>query len=750
MIFQPWIACRGKASIHYYWTTNWTKLTLSSVVSSSESGCSLCSCMLRRIEHQYPELDQDIQLQLYWSKWSTRPNLMEAITVNLIFEEEDNQYFDFEWILALAPRTPDNQSSNTAAFIASAARTSREHSDSLSSSRLSFIASNRGPYANHRVLHKVETWLRRTFKSNSRKSFIEANRQSQISQTAKARVQDPLEIHSRRSFIEGNRQLQITETAKGWLRNCLESHSLCRNKVEPENSDKYFMPKRLLRLRENKVHLVEWDSKYGSSSYATLSHCWGKNPNFITLTASNLQKFEKEIPIPELPKTFRDAVQITRSLGIDLLWIDSLTILQSGPGSNEDWLQHIHEMTLIYKNCTINISADHASGPTEGCYSPENAMALRYPFIDDAPIDENMVCIAHSREAQIPSKSILPLPLSGRAWVVQERLLSPRVLHFGAAQMFWECNELEWATESFPEGYPNYLFSPPDYGPPPFSIEIPTSRDTIKSNSSITLWHRVVERYSTCALTRSEDKLSALAGVARYIGEQINDNYFAGCFELSMLQSLLWQPESGTGVKRMSDPYRAPSWSWASVDGIVKFIYKRSWRYSAEIKAVEVDLKDPQNVYGPINRASMTIEGPLMVFPSVYVECRCSMLQGGGYDVKNMLKFRFTGKDSCDSCQEFFLDDPLVFKPENGLVGILQLASGKVASLHVVRGLSVTDVLSERTDWEDRPDWDGLILQKGKTLDVWRRVGYISQRALEKGSLSDFTSFALITTITLI
>ena len=44
-------------------------------------------------------------------------------------------------------------------------------------------------------------------------------------------------------------------------------------------------------------------------------------------------------------------------------------------------------------------------------------------------------------------------PLGRRAWVVQERLLAPRVIHFGANQLFWECNGLK-ACELYPNGLP--------------------------------------------------------------------------------------------------------------------------------------------------------------------------------------------------------------------------------------------------------------------------------------------------------
>jgi hypothetical protein len=40
-------------------------------------------------------------------------------------------------------------------------------------------------------------------------------------------------------------------------------------------------------------------------------------------------------------------------------------------------------------------------------------------------------------------------PLGGRGWVVQERILSPRVVHFSSNQLFWDCCQ-EKAAELLP------------------------------------------------------------------------------------------------------------------------------------------------------------------------------------------------------------------------------------------------------------------------------------------------------------
>lgn len=103
-----------------------------------------------------------------------------------------------------------------------------------------------------------------------------------------------------------------------------------------------------------------WSMK---TSYATLSHCWG-GLEFLTLTRNSLASFMTKVPIEECPKTFQDAVFITRKLGIDYLWIDSLCIIQD---SEQDWLNESALMSQVYSNSTITIAAAAACDGTIGC-----------------------------------------------------------------------------------------------------------------------------------------------------------------------------------------------------------------------------------------------------------------------------------------------------------------------------------------------------------------------------------------------
>jgi hypothetical protein len=70
-----------------------------------------------------------------------------------------------------------------------------------------------------------------------------------------------------------------------------------------------------------------------TTEYLALSHCWGKGVTLRT-TIATLNSFCNSITFESLPKTFQDAIQVTRGLSFEFLWIDSLCIIQDDP---KDW-----------------------------------------------------------------------------------------------------------------------------------------------------------------------------------------------------------------------------------------------------------------------------------------------------------------------------------------------------------------------------------------------------------------------------
>ncbi|KAF3809524.1 hypothetical protein GCG54_00012808, partial [Colletotrichum gloeosporioides] len=154
-------------------------------------------------------------------------------------------------------------------------------------------------------------------------------------------------------------------------------------------------------------------------NYVALSHCWGHHQPAKTTKATL-----------DLPKTFQDAITVTRALGIDFIWVDSLCIIQDDP---DDWAKEASQMASIYRNAYITIAATSAAGGEEGFLydrrrriyksTVELSGKIRHfftrCFIDHSPFSRH--------DKTISSR---PLPLITRGWCLQEQILSPHLVHF--------------------------------------------------------------------------------------------------------------------------------------------------------------------------------------------------------------------------------------------------------------------------------------------------------------------------------
>ncbi|EMD68557.1 hypothetical protein COCSADRAFT_134413, partial [Bipolaris sorokiniana ND90Pr] len=125
------------------------------------------------------------------------------------------------------------------------------------------------------------------------------------------------------------------------------------------------LPHRVLAIYTDHVKLVE--TKDGQTGcYVALSHCWGNPENHpLKTTKENYTERLAGIPLEELPKTFRDAVKITKHIGVKYLWIDSLCIIQD---DIEDWKQEAAKMGAVYEYARLTIAAADARDSTEGCF----------------------------------------------------------------------------------------------------------------------------------------------------------------------------------------------------------------------------------------------------------------------------------------------------------------------------------------------------------------------------------------------
>lgn len=375
--------------------------------------------------------------------------------------------------------------------------------------------------------------------------------------------------------------------------------------------------------------------------YVALSHCWGKSPMTLTLTTANMDKMKEEIPWAKLPKSFQDAIQTCWRLGYLYIWIDSLCIIQSGPDFETDWQLHASMMDQIYTNCELAIAISHASDPTQGCFVNRDTDLLQTAFafasveldlkslledpngqygteaVDDNAITASVGDVGNNNSSstsedivnkdynttvrnvvddgsQSNQSSISHLitiyswrdfdshlersPLQKRGWVYQERLLAPRLLHFGKNRTYWECDKTslnEYLPPDFPHSGRNFGLRRNQ----PFSLpaKVLQSNPTTNLNENVQdLWLQIVASYSGRKLTFPvKDKLMAVSAIARRFGRVLPGGYTSGLFLSPSCYGLLWYSSSSSMLYRdcddgctetiFPDPkrgaeYRAPSW----------------------------------------------------------------------------------------------------------------------------------------------------------------------------------------------
>jgi hypothetical protein len=352
---------------------------------------------------------------------------------------------------------------------------------------------------------------------------------------------------------------------ESWIEICQRTHAKCRQRVGEDSGLPNKYPTRLLdvglgSVPEGPVRLIVTEDATPRGDYITLSHCWGTNP-VVSLTSDNYDSFMDCIDFCLLPQTFKDVVTITRKLGFQYLWIDSLCINQQGAGAAEDWLRESALMGSVYRNAFLNIGAAGASDARGGCFQEREYGGVLQPVIHkpECPLHFHDFSQPYTLlEENFVEKSLLGEPLLKRGWVFQERFLARRMVYFGSQQLFWHCNE-SLVCETCPE----YMTTPTPLSNL-FQIEEVAGSSSDKALvgfMGLHHWHSIVEEYSCKALTRSEDKLVAISGVAQLYHDRAlanHDQYCAGVWRSDFPIGLCWKVKRGEGTSPVK--YRAPSW----------------------------------------------------------------------------------------------------------------------------------------------------------------------------------------------
>ena len=165
--------------------------------------------------------------------------------------------------------------------------------------------------------------------------------------------------------------------------------------------------------------------------YATLSYCSGSR-NHIQTTRANVESFHKGLNIAQLPRTFQDAIEFTRSLGLRYLWIDALCIITDDSIDKQQQCKHLG---TIFRNCLVNIRVGNATNVNEGFLRkppPAKITSVRVLVRNSPHSLERATTIAFIKAVDEPMFNwrYLEGSLDSRAWCRMESTFARRCIVF--------------------------------------------------------------------------------------------------------------------------------------------------------------------------------------------------------------------------------------------------------------------------------------------------------------------------------
>ena len=388
-----------------------------------------------------------------------------------------------------------------------------------------------------------------------------------------------LNISSKAAFDQLRKQISV----------CDESHRACRR-----NSGLY-MPSSVIEIivgmtKEPKLRISRTPP---CEEYIALSYCWGEGQS-VKATRRTIDELTLNINYRDLPRTLQDAITVTSELGCRFLWVDVLCIIQD---DEVHTAKEIALMPRIYESAYATIIAARSRSCDQGFLhdiiapSPLSHV-FRFPLRDHNSTSGSILCFDQGKNHHDP--------IENRAWPLQEFLLSRRIIRFGAYQVTWLC-PCSWETQRENETLNWWLRR---------EKEIINIKNNFHQRlEGLSAWDQLIWNYTRRGLSNPGDKLVAISGIAFKLAEKSQDIYIAGMWYSHLPRGLLW--EVGSALEPKPSPYRAPSWSWASVNGRISCAVGIDSEDDPDLQILSMDSEptEPTAPYGNLKSASIAARG---------------------------------------------------------------------------------------------------------------------------------------------
>lgn len=392
-----------------------------------------------------------------------------------------------------------------------------------------------------------------------------------------------------------------------------------------------FLPTRLINLKDpENPHLVIFKGhsprnnfNYKKVKYAALSYCWGPPEDaelMLKTTKESLQSRLSGIAHDEMPLVFRDAISVCGKLAIPYLWIDALCIVQD---DEKEWQQEASQMGKVYENAFVTIVPSASQSCKEG-FVQRSRQTFEVPFRSTIRQEihgeyylrqvTSVDCVFHLTQFihYLEDKST---PWGSRGWTFQEEALSRRILRFGQSMVSYDCPK--WRR-----------FEVEDIRRKSSGEWSQKSVLSLTAPESYTTWNGITGGYVRRDFRYRNDIFPAISDMAQRFAKANKDKYVAGLWRGDLFRGLLWNINPEVMWEDLlinlagSDPYIAPSWSWASrasyIEQGVPGYYQAQWTdgmvSECTIITINIDLagSDP---FGAIRSAKLSLLGKLAPLP---------------------------------------------------------------------------------------------------------------------------------------
>ena len=360
----------------------------------------------------------------------------------------------------------------------------------------------------------------------------------------------------KREILHDTGSEEALNMVKNWVDECSVTHHECSMVKVPQ------LPTRVIDIgKPDSDHsTVKLCSRKGERyKFAALCYCWSEQPT-ITTTKSTLEDRLAGIKVASCPKAFQDAITITRRLGLRYLWIDALCIIQD---DESDWNTETSRMHIIFGSAFCTIASTWSDSSEKGIFSTRSSSDSAVPKYVNLSRTKG-----RTRHKINHNFRIARSPLLTRGWALQEHILCRRVIHYDTDEIRLECKKgarCECSGQQIPKLRGETLLTGP------------SELSGLSRAKLFRTWWDLIEEYSLRNLTVPSDKLPAVYGLAQRFQSFGLGLNVAGLWKSELIASLAWttayQPsrEFPRRPKHRPIPYRAPTWSWASIDAQIAY-----------------------------------------------------------------------------------------------------------------------------------------------------------------------------------